>query len=67
MPASAKVTVQLEINADSGWGDDCTISQVKEQAKDAIKRELQRLVEQSKYRIKLVNEPTVRVIAFDAL
>jgi hypothetical protein len=67
MTTTAKVTVQLEINADSSWGDDgCTVGQVKAQAASGIKNELQRLAGLSRYRIKLVGEPTVRILTFDA-
>lgn len=34
MPAKARVTVTLDIDASSTWGDDCTVGQIKKQALD---------------------------------
>lgn len=62
MSSSARVSVTLTLNSKSHWGDQCTIAQVKQQAFDEVKAELQRLAQLSKYRLQLVGDPVISVV-----
>ena len=66
MSVTARVTVTLEIEAKSNWNDDVMASQVKKQATEDAIGELNRLVGGSGCRIKVVGEPKVTVVMFDA-
>lgn len=66
MSTNAKVSVTLEINAKSCWSDETSVAQVKKQAVDDAIQELNRLANDANYRIKLIGDPKVTVVTFDA-
>ena len=61
MSASAIVTLKIEVHIRRSWGDDCTVAQVKAQARDSALRTVGAWVE-NKSNIKLVSEPEVQAI-----
>lgn len=63
MPATAKVRVELEISIPSTWGDECTVGQVRKQAKDSAEGILRKMA--AKNKIKIIGDITSYVIAFD--
>jgi len=62
---TAKVVVTLEIHNTGGhWDDECSIGQIKKQAKDSAVQEIRRMI-QEQAKIYLVGEPRVTVILID--
>jgi hypothetical protein len=61
MSASAIVTLKLQIKIHQGWGDSCTVEQVKKQARDSALRKVGLWVEKHED-IKLISEPEVKAI-----
>ena len=56
MSAKAIVRLLVEINVPDTWGDDCTIGQVKKQAKHSAIRTVSSIMENDKS-LRLINEP----------
>lgn len=65
MATKAKATVFLEINCNSSWSDETTVSQVKKQAIDNVILEIQQLLPHAKSRIKLIGDPEITIVTFD--
>lgn len=61
MPASAIVTLKIQVTINQGWGDGCTVEQVKKQARDSALRKVGIWIEK-RNDIKLVSEPEVQAI-----
>lgn len=56
--ATAKVTVVLEIDGASGWGEECTVRQVHDQAVAGARGTLQRLLKDAAG-VRLIGEPAL--------
>jgi hypothetical protein len=61
MPASAIVTLKIQVTLNQGWGDECTVEQVKKQARDSALRKVGQWIEKRED-IKLISEPEVAAI-----
>jgi hypothetical protein len=66
MSVKAKATIKIEIDVNSNWNDETTVSQVKKQAIDDAKGVIRKLHGDSNYRISIIGEPDITVITFDA-
>jgi len=66
MATTARAVVTLEINCKSNWNDETTVSQVKKQAIDDAMGELNKIAHASNNRIKVIGEPQIRIVTFDA-
>ena len=66
MSVKAKATVTIEIDVNSTWNDATTVAQVKKQAIDDAKGVIRKLHGDHNYRIKVIGEPDISVITFDA-
>ena len=56
MATTATVKVTLEIKADSTWGDDCTVGQVKKQAIDSARKIIGKALDKSPNNIDLIGQ-----------
>ena len=61
MSASAIVTLRVEVSIMQSWGDDCTVAQVKKQARDSALRIVGILIDKRED-VKLVSQPEVKAI-----
>ena len=66
MGVTARVIVTLEIDAKSNWNDDVMASQVRKQAIVDAKDELGKLVGSVNHSMRIIGEPKVTVVTFDA-
>ena len=57
MSAKAIVRLTLEVNVTDTWGDDCTVGQVKKQARHSAVRQISSLLNDGSQSIKLLKEP----------
>lgn len=64
MKAEAYVNVKLRIKADSIWGDDCQISQIKKQAQDGAERLLRTYLE-NVGDIEILNYDDVKIVLME--
>jgi CRISPR/Cas system type I-B associated protein Csh2 (Cas7 group RAMP superfamily) len=62
--ASAKITVQIEMQASANWGDDCLVGQVRAQAKREMESALRSALSHCRYRTRIIGDPKVDVIVF---
>lgn len=69
--ATARVTVTIEIDADSSWGSGCTIDQIRDQAIESAMGRLRKAIaatipndpEEKRPRpIRIIGEPTVAAV-----
>ncbi len=62
MTATARVALEIQMTANSAWGDDCTVAQIKKQAEDCVRREVHKVLSQSKYSITIRRCITIELI-----
>ena len=63
MPATARVTLTVEVDIKSTWGDDCKLDQIYKQAAEEAVNNLQRHIYRSKAPdIVIVGQPKVTTI-----
>ena len=65
MQAKAKVRVELLIDIDSTWGDDCTVGQIHKHAKDGANLILSKAFDRSMQKIKMITNLEVSQIIFN--
>jgi hypothetical protein len=65
MPATARVTLTVEVDIKSTWGDDCKLDQIyKQAAEEAVSSLTQHIYRAGGFggRIKVVGEPNVMCV-----
>ena len=65
MPATARVTLTVEVDIKSTWGDDCKLDQIyKQAAEEAVNSLTQHIYRSGGFggRIKVVGEPNVMCV-----
>lgn len=65
MNITARAKVTLEINGESNWSEDTSISQIRKQAIEDAIIELQSFVQRSNKRIKMIGSPEIRIVTMD--
>lgn len=62
MTAYAVVTLTVEVEVGSSWGNECTLGQVHKQAKDSAIGFINQIAAKNQRRIKIVGELKVKTV-----